>query len=83
MLDSSENEVTDGNVSVDEDVTDDELMDIKEAAQYLRCAVSTVYRDTALGAIPCIHKGRRVLFLKSDLLTWLKGMRSTESGGAA
>lgn len=60
----------------DDEVSDDELMDIKEAAQYLHCAVSTVYRDTALGAIPCIRKGRRVLFLRSDLLIWLKGMRS-------
>ena len=66
-----------------QEVSADDVMDISEAAQYLHCAVSTVYRDTALGAIPCIHKGRRVLFLKSDLLTWLKGMRSTESGGAA
>lgn len=66
-----------------EDVIVEDVMDIKEAAQYLHCAVSTVYRDTALGAIPCIRKGRRVLFLKSDLLIWLKGMRSTESRGAA
>lgn len=54
---------------------DDELMNIKEAAAFLKCAVSTMYRDTAAGAIPCIRKGRRVLFLKSDLLEWLKKMR--------
>ncbi len=66
-----------------EDVIVEDVMDISEAAKYLHCAVSTIYRDTALGAIPCIRKGRRVLFLKSDLLIWLKGMRSTESGGAA
>lgn len=58
---------------------DDELMNIKEAAAFLKCAVSTMYRDTAAGAIPCIHKGKRVLFLKSDLIEWLKTMREVPS----
>lgn len=53
----------------------EEPMDIKEAAAFLKCAVSTIYRDTAAGCIPCIRKGKRVLFLKSDLLEWLKKMR--------
>ncbi|MCR4940776.1 MAG: helix-turn-helix domain-containing protein [Treponemataceae bacterium] len=53
----------------------EEPMDVKEAAAFLRCAVSTIYRDTALGCIPCIRKGKRLLFLKSDLLSWLRGMR--------
>lgn len=53
----------------------EEPMNIREAAAFLRCAVSTMYRDTAAGCIPCIRKGRRVLFLKSDLLEWLKKMR--------
>ena len=53
----------------------EEPMDVKEAAAFLRCAVSTIYRDTSLGCIPCIRKGKRVLFLKSDLLEWLKKMR--------
>lgn len=53
----------------------EEPMDVKEAAAFLRCAVSTIYRDTSLGCIPCIRKGKRVLFLKSDLISWLRGMR--------
>lgn len=57
----------------------EEPMDIKEAAAFLKCAVSTIYRDTAAGCIPCIRKGRRVLFLKSDLLEWLKKMRDVPS----
>lgn len=50
----------------------DEVMNIQEAAAFMKCAVSTVYRDTAIGVIPCIRKGRRVLFLRSQLLDWLK-----------
>ena len=53
----------------------EEPMDVKEAAAFLRCAVSTIYRDTSLGCIPCIRKGKRLLFLKSDLISWLRGMR--------
>ena len=53
----------------------EEPMDVKEAAAFLRCAVSTIYRDTSLGCIPCIRKGQRLLFLKSDLISWLRGMR--------
>lgn len=53
----------------------EEPMNVKEAAAFMKCAVSTVYRDTAAGCIPCIRKGKRVLFLKSDLLEWLKKMR--------
>lgn len=50
----------------------DEVMNIQEAAAFMKCAVSTVYRDSALGVIPCIKKGRRVLFLRSQLIDWLK-----------
>lgn len=54
----------------------EEPMNVKEAAAFLRCAVSTIYRETANGCIPCIRMGKRVLFLKSDLIEWLKTMRT-------
>lgn len=60
-----------------QDKETDEVLNVKEAAAFMKCAVSTVYRDTALGIIPCIRKGTRVLFLKSDLLEWLKTMKDS------
>ncbi|MBO4704166.1 MAG: helix-turn-helix domain-containing protein [Spirochaetaceae bacterium] len=57
----------------------EEPMNVQEAAAFMKCAVSTIYRDSANGCIPCIRKGRRLLFLKSDLLEWLKRMREIPS----
>lgn len=58
----------------------EDVLNVQEAALYMKCSVSAVYRDTALGLIPCIRKGKRVLFLKSQLLQWLQGMSDIPQG---
>jgi excisionase family DNA binding protein len=58
-------------------------MNVIEAASFLRCAVSTVYRDVSLERIPHIHMGRRVLFLPSELLEWIKENRENDKGVSA
>jgi len=50
---------------------EDRPMPISEAAKYLNLAVHTIYGYTSKGRIPFIKKGKRILFLKSDLDKWL------------
>lgn len=44
---------------------------IREAALYLNLSVQTIYRFTSKGKIPFLKKGKKLLFLESDLDTWL------------
>lgn len=44
---------------------------IHEAALYLNLSVQTIYRFTSKGKIPFLKKGKKLLFLESDLDTWL------------
>ena len=41
----------------------------------LRYSESQLYKDVEERRIPFIQKGRRVLFLKTDLIEWLQTMR--------
>ncbi len=50
---------------------EDRPMTISEAAKYLKLAVQTIYGYTSKARIPFIKKGKRILFLKSDLDKWL------------
>ncbi len=50
---------------------EDKFLNIKEASQYLSLAEQTIYGYTSKGLIPFIKRGKRVLFLKSDLENWL------------
>ena len=53
----------------------DIVMSVAEASKFLRFSVSQLYKDVEERRIPFIQKGRRVLFLKTDLLEWLQTMR--------
>jgi len=44
---------------------------IKEASDYTMQAVQTLYAKCSQKTIPYIKRGRRLLFLKSDLDKWL------------
>lgn len=48
------------------------LLTRKEIAKYLNISLVTLTEWVRLG-LPCIRKGRRVLFLKSDVLAAMKG----------
>ena len=62
-------------------LTEDRPMTISEAAKYLKLAVQTIYGYTSKGRIPFIKKGKRILFLKSDLDKWLtEGKQLTIEG---
>lgn len=48
-----------------------ELLNFKEACEFLRCSASTLNRWKAEGKIPYRKLGKRVFFLRSELLSSL------------
>ncbi len=54
-----------------EDLLDDQLITVKEAARILRVSRSTVYRVIALGDLPSVHVGGALRFRASDLRLYI------------
>ncbi len=52
----------------------EEVFTVKEAADFLRVAPSFLYRLVGRGKIPNHHLGSKVLFIKSELLDFLKDL---------
>jgi excisionase family DNA binding protein len=48
------------------------LMDVREAAEFLRMAPKTLYGLVSQRRIPFRKAGRRLLFLQSELLEWTR-----------
>jgi excisionase family DNA binding protein len=48
------------------------LMDVHEAAEFLRMAPRTLYGLVSQRRIPFRKAGRRLLFLQSELLEWTR-----------
>lgn len=62
----------------------DDVMDVNEAAKYLNLAKQTLYIKVSKRQIPHIKQGKKLRFLKSDLLKWLKqGRKATAKEIAA
>ncbi|HOC30469.1 MAG TPA: helix-turn-helix domain-containing protein [Treponemataceae bacterium] len=59
-----------------------EVLDMKEASQFLRCGLSTLYQHVSKHRVPCFKLGTRTLFKRSDLLEWLEQFR-VDSAGAS
>lgn len=53
--------------------TDDPLLNIEEAAAYLKTPKKTIYQYTSSRKLVPLKPGRRLLFRKSDLDNFLKG----------
>ena len=53
----------------------DEIMSIDDACEFLQVKKKHIYRLSMRNALPKIKKGRRLYFLKSDLISWLKQSR--------
>ena len=55
------------------------LMTITEASKFLNLSKSAIYSKTSKRMIPFVKKGKRLYFVKSDLLNWLnKGKREAQ-----
>jgi excisionase family DNA binding protein len=51
------------------------LLDVREAAEFLRVAPQTLYGLVSQRRIPFRKAGRRLLFLESELLSWTQPER--------
>ncbi len=52
-----------------------EIMNIDQASAFLKIAKQSIYMMTSKRDIPFIKRGKRVVFRKTDLLSWLDGGR--------
>lgn len=55
----------------------DELLTVEEAAAFLHLTVQTIYGKIRTKSYPFVKKGKRVYFLKSDLMAFLKEDKSS------
>ncbi|PKP20811.1 MAG: hypothetical protein CVU05_08255 [Bacteroidetes bacterium HGW-Bacteroidetes-21] len=56
-----------------------EIMNIEEAAVFLKMAKQTVYSLISKSILPYFKRGKRVFFRKEELLSWLeKGRKYTK-----
>lgn len=50
----------------------EEVFTVKEAADFLKVTPVFLYKLTGRKKIPCHHLGKKVLFIKSELLDFLR-----------
>lgn len=66
-------------VSIEADTESSDLMNLEEAAKFIKKAEQTIYGYTCKGTIPFIRKGK-LYFQKSELEAWiLQGKRKTKA----
>lgn len=53
----------------------DRLLNVHEAAAYMRVKPKTVYAWVAAGRLRCLRAGNRLRFRRGDLDAWLEGSR--------
>jgi excisionase family DNA binding protein len=61
-------------------MTEREVLDVREAAEFLRLSVYTVRKYAKRGTLPAKKTGRDWLFVKADLLTWLRTKDPPQEG---
>ena len=54
-------------------VFDREILNVEEAANFLKVSTKTVYRHARYGALPHQRIGSKYIFLRSELIRFLKG----------
>jgi len=60
--------------------TQDQILTIQEAAEFLRLAVPTIYGLTSRKQITFFKRGKKLYFRKPDLLQWIEnGKRSSKA----
>lgn len=56
----------------------DEILDIKDAAAFIKLSIPSMYRLCNNNEIPNFKKGKKILFSKQELTNWAKtGRRKT------
>ena len=51
---------------------DNDLLDVPQAAAYIKSKVSTLYEKTSAKMIPHFKKGNRILFKRQELDAWIQ-----------
>lgn len=54
---------------------DETLLNMKEAAQYLRVSIQTIQKYKREGTIPYFQQGRTILFRKSELIESMRAKK--------
>ncbi|WPX22509.1 helix-turn-helix domain-containing protein [Mucilaginibacter sp. 5C4] len=54
------------------EIDENELMDITEAAQFLKVTVASLYTKVSRKEIPVSKPGKRLYFNRSELQNWIK-----------
>ncbi len=57
----------------------DQLMNVKEAATFLNLTPYTLYGMVSRGEVPVNKKAKKLMFLKSELMEWVKSGRKKTS----
>lgn len=52
--------------------TQEKLMTIREAAQFLKCSIQTIYGKVSKKEIPFHKQGKRLYFSERELTKWIK-----------
>jgi excisionase family DNA binding protein len=55
----------------------DIIMDVQDAAKFLKLSVPTIYSKTSRGELPAMKRGKRLYFSRLDLMAYLKEGRSS------
>lgn len=53
----------------------DELLTVKQVAEFLNLAVPTIYTIVSKGEMPVMKKSKRLYFSRKEILIWLKNGR--------
>jgi len=56
-----------------EQLKEEEILSVKQAADFLGLVPSTIYHKTSNRLIPFYKKGKHIYFIKSELIKFLKG----------
>ena len=57
----------------------EQLLNVKEAAAFLNLTPYTLYGMVSRGEIPVNKKGKKLMFLRSELIGWVKSGRKKTS----
>ncbi len=61
----------------------DELLTVEGAAHFLDCTKPTIYQKTSRGELPFMKRGKKLYFLKQDIIGYLKAGRNKTTGEIA
>lgn len=53
---------------------DEKLLDTREASEFLKISIPTIYKRTMKNTIPFLRVGKCLRFRKSELITWLNNI---------